>query len=94
MAYSHRQNDARVCGDLTKVIGQDFVSIEGQLWAVQNDIVFPGGGALTPSKTYVKINGKPIIVVGDTAAPDVNCDEGGPHCAPNAVGYSSLVNVQ
>lgn len=94
MAYSHRQNDARVCGDLTKVTGQDFVFIEGQLWAVQNDPVFAGGGALIPSKTFVKINGKPIIVVGDSAFPDVKCEDGGPHCSPTAIGYSNLVNVQ
>jgi len=94
MAYSHRHNDSRACGALTVVSGQDFVTIEGQLWAVDGNPNSHGGGALSASKTYVTIGGKPIIVAGDSAAPDALCPTaGGPHCAPSAVGFSNLVDV-
>lgn len=94
MAYSHRQDDARACGATTIVVGQDFVTIEGKLWSVDGDPNSDGGGNLSASKTYVTIGGTPIIVAGDSAAPDALCPiPGGPHCAPFATGFSSLVDV-
>ncbi len=94
MAYSHRHGDSRACGATTIVVGQDFVTIEGQLWSVNGDPNTDGGGALSASKTYVTIGGIAIIVQGDSAAPDSLCPiPGGPHCAPSATGFSSLVDV-
>jgi hypothetical protein len=94
MAYSHRENDDRSCGAITEVIGQDFVTIEGELWAVLGDPNSHGDGGLTATKTYVKISGKSIIVAGDSANPDSLCPiVGGSHCEPTATGFSSLVDV-
>lgn len=95
MAKSHRHGDARACGASTVVQGQDFVTIEGQLWAVNGDPNDHGDGALSASRSWVTIGGKAIIVVGDAAAPDVLCFiVGGPHCSPTATGFSDLVDVQ
>jgi uncharacterized Zn-binding protein involved in type VI secretion len=94
MAYSHRHGDSRACGATTIVVGQDFVTIEGQLWSVDGDPNTDGGGELSASKTFITINGKAIIVAGDSAAPDALCFiVGGLHCAPSATGFSSLVDV-
>lgn len=95
MAYCHRQDDARVCGAVTVVAGQDFFRVEGKLWAVDGDPNSHGDGQLITSHAWLKINGKGVIVVGDNAAPDDLCLlVGGDHCDPVAVGYSDLVNVQ
>lgn len=94
MAYAHRNNDQRSCGATTTVTGQTFVTIDGQLWAVENDENTHGGGGLIASKTYVKINGKSVIVQNDSANQDNLCPSaGGEHCNPKATGFSSLVNV-
>lgn len=92
MAYSHRQTDARVCGATTIVSGQDFVTIDGQLWAVDGDPNTDGGGGLIPSQSFVTIDGKAIILAGDSAAPDSLCPIP-PHCDPAAVGFDDLVEV-
>jgi hypothetical protein len=34
---SHRKTDKRACGAGTVVVGQDFVFVNGKLWAVKND---------------------------------------------------------
>lgn len=92
MANAHRQDDARVCGATTIVTGQSHVSIEGKLWAVDGDPNTDGGGGLNTSHGWLTINGKGIIVAGDSAAPDALCPIP-PHCNPDAVGFSSLVSV-
>ena len=94
MAYSHRQGDARICGATTVVTSQDFVTIEDKLWACHGDPNTDGGGGLIASNDWITINGKAIIVKGDSANPDSLCPfPGGPHCAPAAQGFSSLVDV-
>ena len=92
MAYSHRQTDARVCGATTIASGQDFVTIDGQLWAVDGDPNTDGGGGLIPSQSFVTIGGKAVILAGDSAAPDLLCPIP-PHCDPAAVGFDDLVEV-
>ena len=92
MAYSHRQDDSRICGATTIVVGQNFVSVEGKLWAVENDPNTDGGGELIHSQSFVTIDGKLVILTGDSAAADNLCPIP-PHCVPSAVGYSDLVDV-
>jgi uncharacterized Zn-binding protein involved in type VI secretion len=94
MPFSHRETDVRSCGAITIVTGQNFVMVDGKLWAVNGDNNTDGDGALISSKTYVTINGKGVIVRNDNAAPDTLCfTVGGDHCNPIADGYSDLVNV-
>jgi uncharacterized Zn-binding protein involved in type VI secretion len=94
MSYAHRNTDVRACGATTIVNGQNFVKIDGQLWAVDGDPNTDGGGELITSHTWITINGKGIIVVGDNANPDGLCPiPGGPHCDPVAVGSDNFVNV-
>jgi len=94
MAYCHRNSDSRNCGAGTVVTGQDFVKVEGQLWAVNGDPNDHGSGGLIASCDYISIAGKRIIVVGNSANPDNLCPvPGGNHCNPMSVGFSSLVNV-
>lgn len=94
MTYVHRESDARVCGAVTLPQGQDFVKVDGKLWAVQGDPNSDGGGGLIASKDYIFINSLPIIVQGDHAVPDTQCFFiGPPHCDPYAVGFDDLINV-
>lgn len=94
MAYAHRDLDSRACGALTIVSGQSFVTVRGQLWAVDGDNNTDGGGALITSNSWLTINGKGVIVNEDSAAPDALCPiPGGTHCNPFATGFSSLIEV-
>jgi uncharacterized Zn-binding protein involved in type VI secretion len=94
MPFSHRNNDSRICGALTIVVGQDFVTVDGQLWSVDNDPNTHGGGQLISSQTWVTIDGKGVIVKDDSSDPDALCFiVGGPHCNPKASGFSNLVEV-
>jgi hypothetical protein len=94
MAKCHRHGDTRACGATTVVQGQDFVKIEGQLWAVDGDPNSHGAGELASTRSWLTINGKGIIAVADNASADNLCPTvGGPHCAPAAVGFSDLVEV-
>lgn len=90
----HRNSDSRSCGASTVVSGQDFVSVNGQLWAVEGDGDSDGGGALIATQSYIMINGKLVILQGDPAGPDSLCiPVGGNHCSPTAVSGDSLVTV-
>ena len=86
MVQVHRNGDSRACGATTKVSGQGFVYVDGELWAVDGDPDSHGGGNLSPGRiAAIYINGKRVIGVGDTAAPDALCIPlGGAHCAPSA----------
>lgn len=91
---AHRHGDQRSCGATTVVSGQSFVTVDGQLWAVENDQNTHGGGGLIASKTYIKIGGKSVIVVNDSANQDNLCPSlGGEHCNPKASSGSNLINV-
>jgi uncharacterized Zn-binding protein involved in type VI secretion len=94
MAIAHRQDDSRACGATTIVTGQDFVKVDGKLWAVNGDPDTHGGGGLITSHGWLTIGGKGIIVVGDNAAGDSLCPiPGGAHCNPSATSGDSLINV-
>jgi uncharacterized Zn-binding protein involved in type VI secretion len=69
---AHRQDDLRVCGAKTVVVGQSTVTINGKLWAVLDDPNDHGSGNLeNTTGSSVTITGKPIIVHGpDLAKPD------------------------
>lgn len=96
MAAVHRQTDLRSCGHTTRVIGQDFVKIGGQLVAVVGDSIIggTGGDLISTSGSHVKINNKTVIVIGDSASPDSSCDAFNPaHCTPNPAQGSDFVNI-
>lgn len=90
--YCHRNNDSRACGAVTVVTGQDFVRVNGELWAVHGDPNNHGSGNLIASVDYIKINGLNVIVLNDNASADNLVL--GPHSNPKATGYDSLINVQ
>jgi uncharacterized Zn-binding protein involved in type VI secretion len=93
MPAAHRHGDLRSCGATTVATGQTTVKIGGQLWAVQNDQNNHGNGGLIASGTTVKIGGKAVIAVGDTANPDTLCFTiGGPHCNPSATSGAGTVS--
>ncbi len=90
----HRNGDNRACGATTVVSGQSTVYVEGQLFSVQGDPNTHGSGALIASGSTVKVNGIPIIVLGDSASPDSLCIPlGGSHCAPSATSASGTVSA-
>ena len=90
----HRHSDSRSCGASTVVSGQNFVKVNGQLWAVAGDGDSHGGGALIATQSYIKIAGKLVILQGDPASADSLCiPVGGNHCSPTAVSGDSLVTV-
>lgn len=94
MAFAHRNTDTRDCGATTTVIGQGFVTVAGQLWAVRGDTNTHGDGQLINSQSWVTINSTPVILVGDPANPDDLCITlGGDHCDPIAVGSASFLDV-
>jgi len=94
MAYSHRNGDVRSCGATTIVSGQNFVTVDGQLWAVDGDQDTDGAGQLITSNSWLSISGKGIIVNGDAAQPDDLCPTvGGAHCEPSAVGYDAAISI-
>lgn len=92
--FAHRHGDSRSCGASTNVIGQDFVTVDGQLWSVDGDPNDHGSGELISSRAWLTIGGKPVICVNDGAEPDTLCFiVGPPHCNPSATGSASLVDV-
>jgi uncharacterized Zn-binding protein involved in type VI secretion len=95
MVLVHRQDDSRVCGATTVVTGQNFVFVDGKLWAVEGDPNTDGGGGMIPSNiAAVYINGKRAIGKGDHANPDALCEKiGPPHCDPFATGGDSNVTA-
>jgi uncharacterized Zn-binding protein involved in type VI secretion len=94
MPECHRQDDARACGATTIVSGQNFVTVDGKLWAVNGDENTDGDGQLISSQTWVTIAGKGVIVRGDNAQPDDLCPSaGGDHCDPVATGFDPLITV-
>jgi uncharacterized Zn-binding protein involved in type VI secretion len=93
MPAVHRQDDLRICGATTIVIGQSTVFVNGKLWAVTGDPNTDGNGQLIATFNTVKINGKSVIVVGDNADPDDLCILiGPPHCNPSATTGSPSVS--
>lgn len=95
MPPAHRHDDLRTCGATTTVIGQGTVTVNGKLWAVDNDPNTHGSGGLIPSGATVTIEGKLVIVhAADSAQPDNLCIPiGPPHCNPLTAQGSSDVSA-
>ena len=94
MPASHRNGDSRASGATTIVTCQDFVAVDGQLWAVEGDGDTDGAGALIASQDFFTIAGKLVILVGDSASPDSLCARyGGAHCNPYASSGDSAISV-
>lgn len=91
MAQIHRDTDLRICGATTIATNQSSVYLNGLLIAVEGDQCSHGGGALiSTSGKGLFIEGKQVIVVGDSALPDNLCYiVGPPHCAPIPITGSS-----
>ena len=90
MPQIHRDGDPRNCGATTIVTGQSSVYIGGKLIAVEGDQCTHGGGDLVSQVgSTIKINGKKIIVVGDTALPDLAL-----HNPPATAPAASAVTVE
>lgn len=73
--------------------GQDFVTINGKLWAVDRDPNSHGDGKLITTNGWLTIDGKGIIVVGDHADPDDLCPVAPIHCDPYASSGDGMVTV-
>ena len=94
MPICHLNGESRACGAVTVVVGQNFVHIDGNLWAVKGDPDSHGDGGLINSQNFVTINGSPVILQGDNAQADDLCIPiGGAHCSPVATGGCPLVTV-
>lgn len=90
----HRHTDSRLCGATTTVTGQSTVYANSLLVSVDKDPNDHGAGALTAKCNEVYINGKMVVIVGNSADPDNLCKPvGGDHCGPNSSGGSDNVNV-
>lgn len=95
MPPAHRHDDLRSCGATTVVNGQGTVTVNGKLWAVDDDPNSHGSGGLIPSGSTVTIEGKLVIVhSADSAKPDNLCPViGPPHCIPETAQGSSDVSA-
>lgn len=83
MPEAHRDTDSRICGATTVVSGQSTVTVNGLLWAVEDDQDSHGGGGLIPTETTITIEGKPVIVNSpDSAKADLLCPIDPIHCNP------------
>lgn len=98
MPGAHRDTDSRLCGAKTIVTGQSTVTVNGLLWAVENDYdTHCNQGELNAvyGALNVRINGKLVIcAMGDSAAPDhAGCVVLHPSGATNPLGHSYDVLV-
>jgi uncharacterized Zn-binding protein involved in type VI secretion len=98
MAFAHRNLDPRSCGATTTTVGQNYVTINGQFWAVAGDPCSHGGGQLIPQQNFISIDGKYVLGVGDHASPDGlspdNLDNGvTAHDDPIATGSGLFVDI-
>ena len=90
----HRDTDSRACGATTVVSGQGTVFANGLLVSVDADPNSHGAGALSAACNQVFVNGKMVVIVGNSAAPDSLCPPlGGAHCAPASSSGSGNVFV-
>jgi hypothetical protein len=84
MPGAHRNNDGRICGATTTVVGQSTVFANGELIAVDGDPNTHGGGGLIAANANVYIEGKLAVNhTPENSAPDSLCVPlGPPHCNP------------
>lgn len=94
MTAVHRDGDSRSCDASTVVEGNSSVYINGKLCSVHGDPNSHGGGDLITSTPNITVEGKGIIIVGDSAAEDALCPLlNAEHCAPDALTGSPDVFV-
>lgn len=90
----HRNGDSRTCGAATIVAGQGTVFANSKLVSVDADPNSHGAGSLNAACNQVFVNGKMVVIVGNSAAPDSLCPPlGGAHCAPASSSGSGDVFV-
>lgn len=91
--FVHRQGDSRSCG-ATTVTRSNKVRANGRLVSIEGDPNTHRGGALRASETVgkVRVNGIPVILLNDNAAPDARCPGPG-HCNPKAASASPNVRA-
>lgn len=90
----HRHTDTRDCGATTNVTGQGTVYANGLLVSVDKDPNSHGGGDLTAACNQVFVNGKMVVIVGNSASADDLCKpKGGDHCNPKSSSGSGDVFV-
>lgn len=66
---AHLDGQSRECGATTIVSGQNFVYIDGKLWAVEGDKnSHEEGGLIATTGNSIYINGKLVIVHGPDPA--------------------------
>ena len=85
----HRQDDARVCGATTVVVGQDSVFANGKLIAVNGDPNTHGAGNLIAGSNHVFINS--IAVVNNT--PDAAAGDNALHIPAVTITAAGSPNV-
>jgi uncharacterized Zn-binding protein involved in type VI secretion len=94
---AHRHDDLRECGAKTIVTGQNTVTIEGKLWAVEGDKdTHCNEGSLIASygPGNIRISGKRVIcAVGDSAESDNSCASTHPAGTTNPSGSSGTVSI-
>lgn len=84
----HRHNDSRDCGATTVVTGQKTVYANGELVSVDRDENSHTAGALIAKCNEVFVNGKMVVIVGNSASPDSK-----EHSNPASLSGSGNVNV-
>lgn len=90
----HRDTDSRDCGAKTTVTGQGTVYANKLLVSVNADPNDHGAGNLTAACNEVYVNGKLVVIVGNSASADNLCPTaGGDHCAPASSSGSGNVFV-
>lgn len=90
----HRDTDSRNCGAKTTVTGQGTVYANELLVSVNADPNDHGAGNLTAACNEVYVNGKLVVIVGNSASEDNLCKpDGGNHCNPKSSSGSGNVFV-
>ena len=90
----HRDTDSRACRAKTTVSGQGTVYANKLLVSVNNDPNDHGAGNLIAACNKVYINGKLVVIVGNSASADGLCKpKGGDHCNPKSSSGSGDVFV-
>lgn len=89
MPGAHRHDDLRACLARTVVTNQSTVFVNGKLWAVEDDENDHGHGELIPTKTSVRISGKPVIV----HTPDEAKSDDAGHSPLSTKTYEGSTNV-
>ena len=90
----HRDTDSRNCGAKTTVTGQGTVYANKLLVSVNADPNDHGAGDLTAACNQVFVNGKMVVIIGNSASADSLCPtDNDNHCNPKSSSGSGNVFV-